>query len=132
LGTKMTKRGRPTKYTDEKADELCALIAEGNSAVRACKQVGVPLTTFYNWQRERPDFLGQVTRARDDQADTFADQLCDIAEYDEDVQRAKLKIDARKWVASRMKPKRWGDRQAIEHTGEDGAPLSIRVEYEDD
>ena len=123
--------GRPTTYTTSKGDAICALIAEGNSAVRACKETGVPLTTFYAWQRERPEFSEQVTRARDDQADTFADQMCDIAEFDEDVQRAKLKIDARKWVASRMKPKKWGDRQQLEHTGADGAPLSIRVEYDD-
>ena len=131
MGNEMAKHGRPTKYTPKLGDDICSLIAEGHSAVRACKALGVPLTTFYGWQRERPEFLEQVTRAREDQADTFADQMCDIAEYDEDVQRAKLKIDARKWVASRMKPKRWGDRQQLEHTGAGGAPLNLRVEYDD-
>jgi len=126
------KRGRPTTYTPETGDRICELMAEGVSAVRACKEVGVPMRTFYAWQRDNEAFSAQVTRARDDQADTFADQMCDIAEYDEDVQRAKLKIDARKWVASRMKPKSWGDRQQLEHTGADGVPLSIRVEYDDD
>jgi hypothetical protein len=127
----MAKTGRPTKYSAEIADTLCELIAEGNSASAACKHVGIPMKTMYAWLREHDDFRNNYARARDDQADTFADQMCDIAEFDEDVQRAKLKIDARKWVASRMKPKKWGDRQQLEHTGADGAPLSIRVEYDD-
>jgi len=125
------KRGRPTTYTPETGDRICELMAEGVSAVRACKEVGIALKTMYAWLREHEDFRNNYARARDDQADTFADQMCDIAEYDEDVQRAKLKIDARKWVASRMKPKSWGDRQQLEHTGADGVPLSIRVEYDD-
>lgn len=111
-------RGRPkgsSTFTPEIGDQICELLAEGMSAVRACKELGVALRTFYQWQREYPEFLAQVSRAREDQADTFADQMCDIAEFDEDVQRAKLKIDARKWVASRMKPKSWGDRVTTEH-----------------
>lgn len=128
----MAKQGRPSKFKPEIGDQLCELMAEGVSAVRACKEAGVAMRTFYRWQREYPEFMAQVSRAREDQADTFADQMCDIAEFDEDVQRAKLKIDARKWVASRMKPKSWGDRQHLEHTGADGVPLSIRVEYTDD
>lgn len=110
------KIGRPkgsSTFTLEIGDEICELLAEGMSAVRACKKLGVAMRTFYRWQREMPEFLAQVTRAREDQADTFADQMCDIAEFDEDVQRAKLKIDARKWVAARMKPKSWGDKQDL-------------------
>lgn len=122
---------RPTKYTAEKADTICGIIAEGRSASSACKEVGIALKTMYAWLRQHEDFRNNYTRARDDQADTFADQLCDIAEFDEDVQRAKLKIDARKWVAARMKPKSWGDRQQLEHTGADGAPLGINVQFID-
>jgi len=127
----MAKMGRPTKYTPEIADKLCSLIAGGTSASRACNEIGVPMQTMYEWLRKHDEFRDNYARAREDQADTFADEMCDIAEYDEDVQRAKLKIDARKWVASRMKPKRWGDRQQLEHTGAGGAPLNIRVEYDD-
>lgn len=111
-------RGRPkgsATFSPEIGDQICELMAEGMSAVRACNKAGVAMRTFYRWQREMPDFMAQVSRAREDQADTFADQMCDIAEFDEDVQRAKLKIDARKWVASRMKPKSWGDRVTTEH-----------------
>ena len=127
----MAKMGRPTKYTPKLGDEICSFIAGGTSATRACKSVGIPMQTMYEWLRKHDEFRDNYARAREDQADTLADQMCDIAEFDEDVQRAKLKIDARKWVAARMKPKRWGDRQQLEHTGADGAPLNIRVEYDD-
>ena len=128
----MAKRGRQTTYTPEKGDKLCELIAEGMSASKACKKVGVPMRTFYEWNREHKDFSAQLTCARQDQADTFADQMCDIADDEGDVQRAKLKIDARKWVAARMKPKSWGDKQAVEHTGKDGGPIQTTTGLTDE
>ena len=106
-------KGSGSKYNDERAAAICGLLAEGNSARYACGQVGIDMVTFYAWQRAHPEFAQQVSYAREDQADTFADQMCDIADMEEDVARAKLKIDARKWVAARMKPRSWGDRQDV-------------------
>ena len=122
------KQGRPTTYTEEKADKMCELIAEGMSAVQACKSQGVALRSFYAWARDNPEFAAQLTRAREDQADTFADQMCEIADGEPDVQRAKLKIDARKWIAARMKPKSWGERTSHELTGANGGPIMTRAE----
>lgn len=122
----MAKHGGQTTYTPEIGDRLCELIAEGLSATRACRAEGVPLRTFYSWRRVHPEFDAQVSCAREDQADTFADQMCDIADEEEDVQRAKLKIDARKWVAARMKPRSWGDKQSIEHSGPNGGAINVR------
>lgn len=119
--------GRPTKYKPETGDKLCEIIAEGGSASKACASVGIPMRTFYQWNRENEGFSAQLSRAREDQADTFADQMCDIADDEEDVARAKLKIDARKWVAARMKPKSWGDRQSVEHSGPGGGPIETRT-----
>ena len=116
---KTSSAGRRTKYKPEVGDKLCELIAEGTSASKSCRQVGVPMRTFYAWARQHGEFAAQLSRAREDQADTFADQMCDIADDEEDVARAKLKIDARKWVAARMKPKSWGDKQHIEHGAND-------------
>ena len=39
------------------------------------------------------------------------------------VNRAKLRVDARKWLAARLAPKKWGDRLAHEHVGPDGRPI---------
>ena len=35
----------------------------------------------------------------------------------EHVQRSRLRVDARKWIASKLKPKKYGDYQKHEHTG---------------
>ena len=107
-------KGSGSKYTPELGAEICQGIAEGNSARSTCAKHGIALATFYNWQREHPQFASQVSQAREDQADSFADEMSQIAESHEDVQRAKLIIDARKWVASRMKPKSWGDRLHVD------------------
>jgi hypothetical protein len=88
--------------------------------------MGVSLQTVYRHEREDEQFREQYERAREDAADTFADEITDIADTDDDVNRAKVRIDARKWVASRMKPKRWGDRQKHEVSGEGGGPLVIK------
>lgn len=119
--------GRPSKYTEELGARICASIADGKSARQTCRDVSIDLTTLYKWLRDHEEFSKQYARAREDAADTLVDDLMEIAETEEDVQRAKLKIDARKWVAARMKPKSWGDRQQHEHTGEDGGPLQISV-----
>lgn len=41
------------------------------------------------------------------------------------VAHKKLRIDARKWKAARLAPKKWGDKVTQEHTGPDGAPMSM-------
>ena len=117
---------RPSKYKPETGDRICQMLAGGQSASKACKSVGVSLMSMYRWLREHEEFRDNYARAREDQADTFADEMCDIADEEEDVQRAKLKIDARKWVAARMKPKSWGDRSAIEHSGPNGGPIESK------
>lgn len=105
--------GRPTKYTPEKGDKICEMVAEGKSASAACKEVGIALKNMYGWLRAHESFRSNYEIARQDAADTLVDELMLIADTEEDVQRAKLKIDARKWVAARMKPKSWGDKQDL-------------------
>lgn len=115
---KRNKRGAPkgsgSKYNDERAALICARIADGVSARAACREAGIDLVTHYRWQREHPEYAQQVSRAKDDQADSFVDDLIALADSEEDVARAKLKIDARKWIASKFKPKSFGDRLAVD------------------
>lgn len=66
---------------------------------------------------DRQDFRDQYARAREDQADTYADQMVEIADTEDDPQRARVRIDARKWVSSKLRPKRYGDRLDLNHGG---------------
>lgn len=115
--------GRPSDYSQEIADEICERLINGQSLNSICKRDDMPgATTVYRWIDEKPAFRDKYARARSDQADTLADEILDIADDgDEDVQRSKLRVDARKWVASKLKPKKYGDR--IAHAGDPEAPL---------
>ncbi len=63
--------GRPSSYTDERADELCTWIAQGNSLRSFCKLHGMEAQTVYRWMRERPDFQQRYARAHEDRADSL-------------------------------------------------------------
>lgn len=138
--------GRPSEYTQEKADLICAMIAEGKSVRTICLDEGMPsLPTFYKWLRENEIFLNQYARAKDDQADALAEEILDIADdgtndwmeqrdangdigfkiNGEHVQRSRLRIDSRKWLASKLKPKKYGDSTQIKHADADGNKLDF-------
>jgi len=107
--------GRPTDYTDKLADEFCAHIALGNSLRATVKRKGMPShTTIYNWFRTHPSFVEQYARAKEDSADSRADQIEEIADKvlagKYEPQAARVAIDAFKWTSGKHKPKKYGDR----------------------
>lgn len=124
--------GRPTAYTEELGLKICSLIARGMPLTKICKRDGMPcLATVYGWmwggkeKCKHPEFLDMYEQARLDQADTLADEIIEIADDGENdtytnedgfavvrndvVQRSRLRVDARKWVAAKLKPKKYGD-----------------------
>ena len=50
------------------------------------------------------------------------DSPAEVAEH-ELINRSKLRVDARKWLMSKIAPKKYGDRVAHEHGDPDGNPL---------
>jgi P27 family predicted phage terminase small subunit len=72
------------------------------------------------------EFLAQYVRAREEQADYYADEMVEIADTTDDPQKARLQIDARKWKASKLAPKKYGEK--IQHAGHDGGALTVRWE----
>jgi hypothetical protein len=111
--------GRPTDYTEELGLEICALIAEGKSLVSICKQDDKPSTvTVYAWLNKNPEFLNTYTRAKEDQADTLTDQMLDLADSviadTSEIAKARLQIETRKWTASKLKPKKYGDKLDVD------------------
>lgn len=117
------KMGRPSDYTEALAGHLCRWIAEGKSLNKWCKATGVSASTVYRWMGERPDFSQKYAQAHADRTDTLAEEMLDIADAAQDftdiakVQAAKLRIETRKWIASKLKPTKWGDRMVVENTG---------------
>jgi len=123
----MTKKkvGRPTVYSDKIASSICSQIAIGHSLRKVCLSKDVPsIQTIYVWFGKHPEFVEQYARAKTDGGDADADKIEDIAEKvltgEYDPQAARVAIDAFKWTASKKIPKKYGDRQQIEHTGKVG------------
>jgi len=137
----MAKRGRPTKYTKKLGDIICEGIARKNAMVTLCdndKTLPTP-RTVYSWLRKHPEFLHNYEFAKEDQADSMVEEMLEIADdgtndwmnnndpenegyklNGEHVQRSRLRLDTRKWVASKFKTKKYGDKQTVEHEGSIG------------
>ncbi len=122
------KRGRPSIYTAELATAICERLAQGESLRSICRDEGMPTeTTVRQWALDdREGFYSQYARARDMGLDAMADEVLAIADTDagEDVQRSRLRFDARRWYLSKLAPKRYGERLGIEQAG--GGPVQVR------
>jgi hypothetical protein len=143
------KLGRPTMYTQHMANLICLRIAEGESLREIVKTEGMPeRATIYEWLLKKPDFADQYARAREEQADTLADEIIAIADEQPEVievkdrdgntidhkldnaflQWQKNRIDARKWTAMKLKPKKYGERVAL--AGDADNPVKIEAEVQ--
>jgi hypothetical protein len=115
------KAGRPSTYTEETADAICAWMAEGKSLLSYCKQDGAPeRQTVHNWLDANPAFAARFAQARDRGIDAIAELAHDEATAGlppEMVPGARLALDARKWFCSKLKPGRYGDHVKAEVTG---------------
>jgi len=114
-----SKVGRPTKYNDELADRMMIEIASGTSVRRLCDELDwtPDQKTFYTWMFKHPEFLQKYEQAKAAQAQWAAELIEEIADNatTETIQVDKLRADVRKWTASRLLPKKYGDKQVIDH-----------------
>lgn len=114
--------GRKSEFNQDIADKICEGLIQGLSLTTICKARSMPSDrTILRWL-DHPDnsaFCRQYARAREAGADWLANEIIDIADNStpENVNNARLQIDARKWYASKLKPKKYGDRITTEHTG---------------
>lgn len=137
--------GRPSSYTVEIGDAICERIADGESLRAICLGDDMPSkSAVFRWLGTDLAFRDQYARAKEAQAEAMADDIVDIADdgsndwmernaqdnpgwvaNGEAIQRSRLRVDARKWVASKLLPKKYGDAVKHEHTGPDGGPVQI-------
>jgi len=110
--------GRTSEYTQETADSICEQIADGRSLRSICADVGMPdKATVFRWLAAHETIRDQYARARESQADSLFDDILEIADTAEDAQLARLRVDARKWMAGKLKPKVYGDKIGLDHSG---------------
>jgi hypothetical protein len=93
-------------------------------------------STFNLWLNDDADLAAEYTRAREDLLELMASDLLDIADRPVGstesgttdsgaVADKKVQIDTRKWLLSKLAPKRYGDRVGLELTGQNGGPIQI-------
>jgi hypothetical protein len=142
----MMPGGRPTDYNDEIADLICIRIACGESVVSISKDPEMPCQkTIYKWLFRHEEFVQKYARAREAQAEVYAAETIDIAddtkhdthvtEYGDGtkrespdtewISRDRLRCDMRRWAASKLAPKKYGDKIVQQVTGADGGPLTV-------
>lgn len=141
------KIGRPSIFTEAIADVICERMADGESLRTICAAEDMPnKATVFRWLADPAHraFRDQYARARDAMADALFDDTLEIADdarndwmerrddkgagwqaNGEHIQRSKLRIDTRKWMAGRLAPKKYGERVLNEHSGPDGAPIEV-------
>jgi hypothetical protein len=128
---------RPSNYTVEQADAICEHIASGKSLVSWCNEDRRPAyTTVMRWIQQQPEFRNKYAGAREAQADYLAEEIVQIADtpllgvttkVDDSgkrettegdmLQHRRLQVDARKWYASKLAPKKYGDKVETTLTG---------------
>jgi len=119
-------------FLPDEAAEICLRISEGESLVAVCRDSALPsIRTVMRWLAENEAFRQDYARAREAKADADADNIGDIAarvltgEYDP--QAARVAIDALKWAASKMQPKKYGDKLDLNH----GGGLTVTISGDD-
>lgn len=129
------------KFSQEIFDEICVRIAEGESLRKICKDDKMPsLVAVWKWLNNSEELVKQYTRAREEQAETFVDEILDIADDNKDdtsidengkliinqevIARSRLRVDSRKWIASKLKPKKFGDYTKIQAEVKDTSSTS--------
>ena len=130
--------GRPSDYTQEIATTICGLMAEGMSLRKICDMEGMPgKATVFRWLAQHPSFRDQYAQAQEDRTNAMAEELLEITDdYDPEsdnkniINRARLRIDTRKWLLAKMRPKKYGDKITQEHTGADGGAVVFKTIYE--
>lgn len=136
--------GRPTLYTQELASIILAKVMAGESLRSICRDEEMPSrSTVHLWLAKNSAFSDQYARACEIRAEEVFDEMFEIADDarndwmerrgEEDagyvlngdhVQRARLRIDTRKWALARMNPKKYGEKITNEVVGKDGGPIA--------
>jgi hypothetical protein len=123
--------GRPSSYTQEIADEICERLSKGDSLVQICRDEAMPgLRTVMRWAVDNADFGTEYARAREAQAEVMDDKILTAAEEAAvDAQAARVRIDAYKWRAAKLAPKRYGDKTILGSDPDNPLPAGFQVQF---
>jgi len=138
------KTGRVSEYNEDIAARICERLADGESLKAMCEDDDMPArSTVFKWlaRPENKSFVDMYMRAREEQADALFDEILAISddgrndwmerkdadeanigwrENGEALKRSHLRIEARKWAAAKLLPRKYSEKLQIDnnHSGE--------------
>jgi hypothetical protein len=135
MANKPTKPGSPERA--KLADAVLANMESGMSCWKACEKAGVKNSTFMLWVSQDSALAESYARARENYVERIAQEVMELSDVDVGetpdgrkdwaaVQKHKLQVDTRKWLLSKLAPKKYGEK--IEISGDKESPLVHRIE----
>lgn len=131
-------------YSQELATKICEALINGKSLRSICEPDDMPAaSTVCLWLTLHPEFAEQYAHARDAQADTLADEILFIADHTQEgtkvketekgietwtgdmIEHRRLQVESRKWIAAKLKPKKYGDKVETTHVGDKERPIFV-------
>ncbi len=129
-----TKLGRPAVYSEEMADLICLRLSEGKSLKKSLSEIGVgapSAATVFSWMKPDHPFLEKYARAKREGAEAMAEDIMDLSDGAIDVirkgeekksgayaQAIRVQVDTRKWLMSKLLPKKYSDHIDVTTAGE--------------
>ena len=131
---------RDTRARASLVAEICERLSQGESltGVFDKPKPGYPnIVTFWRWTRDDPEVCKLYDDATAARSERYAEEIAAIADEEPEYERTqfgekrdqgfiawqKNRIDARKWIASKLTPKKYGDRTVI--AGDADNPLIV-------
>jgi hypothetical protein len=119
--------GRPSTFTQHVADEIVRRVSEGEPLAPVVRDLGVGLTTWYDWVKDRPLLAAAIARAREAGEEIIlADTLAIIDTHPErqltaegdkvdtgHVAWLKNRAEQRLKLLAKWNPKKWGDKVQV-------------------
>lgn len=129
------------EFSQELFNEICERLASGESLRKICDDDDMPnKSNVFRWLDQNEELRDQYARARERQGDALFDDCLAIADkFDstemlepEHINRARLRIDTRKWMAGKLRPKKYGDKLAVDSNVKAEVDVSVGVSPSDE
>ncbi len=114
-----SRSGRKSEYSEVTARRICETIATGRSLSDVCREKWAPgRATVHRWESSHPDFAQAIEDARTIACDILAEECLSISDETVDdsaaASRQRTRIEARHWLISKIRPKKYGDKLAVD------------------